>query len=159
MAQNGDDPIKVNCIEVQQPIGTFYIGAIQASDLVTISFADVRRPEGREIERYIGTQRDLSPARVADIKKYVTTVDACFPTSVILAIPSSEAKLDDSRTILEITRRSTAFFRCDSAGDRSTGRVRPRPCNGTHPLLSGSGNRADCARCRRLDNGGAEVTS
>jgi hypothetical protein len=26
-------------------------------------------------------------------------------------------------------------------------------------LLSGSGNRADCARCRRLDNGGAEVTS
>ena len=48
-----------------------------------------------------------------------------------------------------------AFFGCDSAGDRSAGRVCPRPCNGTHPLLSGSGNRADCARCRRLDARGA----
>ena len=33
------------------------------------------------------------------------------------------------------------------------GASRPGPCNGTHPLLSGSGNRADCARCRRLDSG------
>ena len=46
-----------------------------------------------------------------------------------------------------------AFFGCDSARDRSTGRVRPGPGNGTHPLLAGSGNRADCARCRRLDSG------
>jgi len=30
-------------------------------------------------------------------------------------------------------------FRCDSAGDRSTGRVRPRPCEWTDPLLSGGG--------------------
>ncbi|HEX4638685.1 MAG TPA: DGQHR domain-containing protein [Chthoniobacterales bacterium] len=104
MAEDAASPIKVNCIEVQQPIGTFYIGAIEAPDLVAISFADVRRPEGREIEKYIGTQRDLSLGRVADIKKYVTTVDACFPTSVILSIPSSEAKLDDSKTVLEITR-------------------------------------------------------
>jgi DGQHR domain-containing protein len=104
MPGNGAEAIRVSCIEVQQPIGTFYIGAIDAADLVAISFADVRRPEGREIERYIGTQRDLSAGRVADIKKYVTTVDACFPTAVILAIPSAEAKLDVGRTQLEITR-------------------------------------------------------
>ena len=35
------------------------------------------------------------------------------------------------------------------------GRVRPRPRNGTDPLLAGSGNRADSARCRRVDGGGA----
>ena len=46
------------------------------------------------------------------------------------------------------------FSECDSPGNRPAGCVRPRPCNGTHPLLSGSGNRADCARCRRLDESG-----
>lgn len=74
------DKIKIRCLEVRQPIGTFLIGAIATSDLVAISFADVRRPEGRDIEKYIGTQRDLSEGRVVEIKKYVAMVDACFPT-------------------------------------------------------------------------------
>src|SRR4029077_56575 len=38
-----------------------------------------------------------------------------------------------------------AFFGCDSASDRSEWRVRPGACNGTHPLLSRSGNRANSA--------------
>ena len=50
-----------------------------------------------------------------------------------------------------------AFFGCDSAGDRSTGCVRPRPRNGTHPWLSGSGNRANCAGCRPLERGGGAL--
>lgn len=102
---NGDT-IEIRCLEVRQPIGVFLIGAIAAADLVAISFADVRRPEGRDIEKYIGTQRDLSEGRVAEIKKYVTMVDACFPTSVILAVSSSDAKFDDGRGILEIKRDS-----------------------------------------------------
>lgn len=94
--------IEVKCIEVRQPIGTFYIGAIQAADLVKIAIADTRRPDGRDIERYIGTQRDLNPGRVAEIKKYVTTVDACFPTSVILAIASEDAQYDEDMGSLMI---------------------------------------------------------
>ena len=50
-----------------------------------------------------------------------------------------------------------AFFGCDSEGDRSAGRVRPGPGNGTHPLLSGSGNRADCARCWPLGDDDAAL--
>ena len=34
----------------------------------------------------------------------------------------------------------------------SAGRGHPSAGNGNHPLLSGSGNRADCASCRRLDS-------
>jgi DGQHR domain-containing protein len=96
--------ISIACIECTQPIGTFLIGAIEASDLVAISFADVRRPDGRELERYIGTQRDLSEARVAEIRQYVTTVDASFPTSVILAVSSADAQLDGRHSQLRIRR-------------------------------------------------------
>jgi len=95
-------PIKIKCLFVQQPIGEFYVGAIKAQDLVAISFADVRRPEGRDIERYIGTQRDLNEGRVAEIKKYVSTVDACFPSSIILAIDTSSADYDKDKSLLTI---------------------------------------------------------
>jgi hypothetical protein len=52
---------------------------------------------------------------------------------------------------------SAAFFGCDSASDRSAGRVRSRPSNGTNPLLAGSGNRADCAWCWPLGRGCAAL--
>jgi DGQHR domain-containing protein len=96
--------ISIPCIKVNQPIGEFFISAIGARDLVAISFADVRRPDGREIEQHIGTQRDLSEGRVAEIKKYVTTVDACFPTSIILSIDSNHASFDERNARLTIDR-------------------------------------------------------
>lgn len=92
-------------LELEQPIGKFYIGVLESRDLVNISFADVRRPDGRDIERYIGTQRDLSEGRVSEIKKYVTMVDACFPTGIILAISKEYVQLtrsDDGLPALSI---------------------------------------------------------
>ncbi len=80
-------------LPVEQPIGSFYIGVIEARELYSISYADVRRKEGRDIEQYIGTQRDLSEGRVAEIKRYITNVDACFPTGVIIAVSDAHAKL------------------------------------------------------------------
>jgi DGQHR domain-containing protein len=96
--------IELKCIEVKQPIGLFYIGAIKAADLVAISVADTRRQEGRDIERYIGTQRDLNQGRVAEIKKYLSTIDACFPTSVILSIASENAQFNENTGNMQINR-------------------------------------------------------
>jgi DGQHR domain-containing protein len=84
--------ILVPVLEVKQPIGDFYLGILEARDLVAISFADVRRKDGRDLERYIGTQRELSEGRVSEIKTYVTMVDACFPTGIILAIASENIR-------------------------------------------------------------------
>lgn len=83
-----DTNIKIHCIELSQPIGIFYIGAINSDDLLRISYADVRRVEDRDFERYLGIQRPLSMDRVKEIKEYVTHKDATFPTSIILAITS-----------------------------------------------------------------------
>lgn len=98
--------IQFTCIEVKQPIGTFYLGAIDYKDLIEISYADVRRLERkeREVETYIGIQRPLSPNRVKEINKYVQLVDATFPTSVILAVSSKDVDYDPSKHIMTVER-------------------------------------------------------
>lgn len=82
------NPISCPCFEVKQPIGSFYMARISHRDLIEITFADVRRieHEERDVERILGIQRPLSPKRVREIGDYVNTMDANFPTSVILAI-------------------------------------------------------------------------
>ncbi len=88
--------ITFQCVKVTQPIGTFYLGAIPAKDLCEITFVDVRRIEGeRGFETYLGIQRPLNMIRVADIKKYVESPDACFPTAVILAVSGDCAEFDE----------------------------------------------------------------
>lgn len=82
--------IEFECLEVTQPIGTFYIGSIDAKDLIDISYADVRRIKERDVEKYLGIQRPLSESRVSELKQYVNVVDATFPTSVILAVKSED---------------------------------------------------------------------
>lgn len=99
-----EDIISFPCLEVRQPIGVFYIGVIGSKDLISISYADIRRPEGRDIERYIGTQRNLSEGRVSEIKQYVTNIDASFPTSIIIAVGSEYAEYDDKDKILRIVK-------------------------------------------------------
>ncbi|MDQ3816153.1 MAG: DGQHR domain-containing protein [Acidobacteriota bacterium] len=102
MSQN--NYVSFSCIQVQQPIGTFYIGTIDAKDLVDISYADVRRIEERDIEKILGIQRPLVDQRVKEIKEYVHTVDASFPTSIIIAIPSEHAEFDEDNLVMNVTR-------------------------------------------------------
>ncbi|WBS04213.1 DGQHR domain-containing protein [Pseudoduganella sp. SL102] len=76
------------CLKVRQPIGDFFIATISAKTLCQITYSDVRRmeQEDRQFEQYLGIQRPLSTSRVKEIGQYVNTVDACFPTAIILAI-------------------------------------------------------------------------
>lgn len=98
--------IKFKCLEAKQPIGTMYVGVMNSDDLETITYADVRRLElgidNREIEDYIGIQRQLDKKREKEIGKYVNLVDATFPNSIILSISSEFAKYDDSTNTMTI---------------------------------------------------------
>jgi DGQHR domain-containing protein len=78
----------LNVLQVEQPIGIFYIASISAHDLAHISYADVRRlaEEQRDVEKYLGIQRPISRHRIAEIREYITAPDATFPTAVIVAI-------------------------------------------------------------------------
>ncbi len=91
------DYIKLKYLKVSQPIGEFYNCVISASELIDITFVDVRRleqnTEQREVEIFSGIQRKLSPKRVTEIGKYVNTIDATFPSSIILHIDPKNIKI------------------------------------------------------------------
>lgn len=101
---HSNDYIRFKCFEVIQPIGTFYIGTINAKDLVEISYADVRRIEARDVERIVGIERPLVKSRVKELREYVTTVDATFPTSIILSVESKDAEYDRKKGIMRLRR-------------------------------------------------------
>lgn len=94
--------IKIPCLEITQPIGTFYVGVMNSNDLYKIAYADIRRIEKRDIEKIVGIERPLSNSRVKEIKQYVTNKDATFPTGVILAIESKDAFYHKETSTMEI---------------------------------------------------------
>jgi DGQHR domain-containing protein len=83
-------------MSVRQKNNEFYIASIPAKDLVAISYADVRRlaDEQRDVERYLGIQRPVNPARITQIRKYLEGPDATFPTGIILAIDDRCVEFD-----------------------------------------------------------------
>ncbi len=83
--------IKISCLEVTQPISTFYIGKIDWKDLLKIARNDIMRirQEGEgAIDGYFGIQRELSKNRLKEISEYVGFSDATFPNSIVLSIDS-----------------------------------------------------------------------
>lgn len=93
-------------LKVTQPIGEFYITSIKASDLVKISYNDVRRlaKEERDVEKYLGIQRPISKKRISEIKNYIESKDATFPTSVIIAVDEKCAEYEELTSTRGILR-------------------------------------------------------
>ena len=98
--------INCPCFEVKQPVGSFYLARISWRDLIEITFADIRRIEKEEsdVERVLGIQRPLSNSRVREIGAYVNTIDANFPTSIILAIDSFGIEEDEKKEDQNISK-------------------------------------------------------
>ena len=96
------DPLKVRALRLRQPIGDFFLVAMKAHEVVAVSYADVRELEENELDKYMGINRRLSNARVKQLRSYVNTYDATFPTSVILSISSSNASFDEELGVLEL---------------------------------------------------------
>jgi DGQHR domain-containing protein len=86
MALEDQREISFSALKLSQPIGDFYIGSIKARDLFKIAFFDIRHLSGRDIDEYLGIQRQLNEKRVEEIRRYTHTIDATFPTAVILAV-------------------------------------------------------------------------
>ena len=138
--------VRVQCLPVIQPIGTFYIGTIDAADLVDIAWADIRRiardgeehvgpqesgnlqpsidasqiddsvieemdkaflsTDEQDFEEFLGIQRELNRGRVKELRQYVGTQDAAFPTSVLIAVSSRRASYDEETSTIWIERDS-----------------------------------------------------
>lgn len=79
----------IRMIEISQPIGSFYIGKMSSSDIVSISTVARRNSEG-------GHQRLLKDGRAQEIATYCTDPDATFPTPIILAVSEKDFILNEN---------------------------------------------------------------
>lgn len=73
----------IHMIEINQPIGTFYIGKMSSTDIIQISKVSQRDSKG-------GHQRQLKNVRAKEIATYCTDPDATFPTPIILAVSEED---------------------------------------------------------------------
>lgn len=73
--------MKLTYIEIEQPIGTFYLTSIPASRLIPI----VKIPRRSE-DPERGIQRQLDPDRVKAISRFCSDPDAMFPTPIVISI-------------------------------------------------------------------------
>lgn len=108
---------RIRAFKARQPIGDIFFAAVDFRLIQQMTFFDLRRrlQEERDVEKYLGIQRPLSPTRVRDLKKYVKFGDATFPTSVILAVESDYVRYDEKRLELTISNTRTGSERPDIA--------------------------------------------
>lgn len=79
-----------NYIEVQQPIGVFYLCAIPANVLLKVVKRSPRSKGGE------GVQRDTQQERVNKISRYCSDPDAIFPTPIVVSVEKGAmVKLDE----------------------------------------------------------------
>lgn len=79
--------INIPVIEIEQPIGTFYITKLKARDLIRCTVIH-RREDGK------GVQRALNSNKVKSIQVYCDDPDATFPTPIIIAVDSNKVSMN-----------------------------------------------------------------
>lgn len=86
--------LTLDVLRAEQPIGSFYVGAVNAYKLLEICRFDFRRIEQRGgYKDFLGIQRKLDPKRVTQIAQYLQTRDAVFPTSIVISVDARCATL------------------------------------------------------------------
>lgn len=79
---------KFKYIQIEQPIGTMFMGAMNARDVYDISKSNIRSSNND------GIQRDINETRVRAIAEYCEDPDAIFPTPIILSGKSECVEID-----------------------------------------------------------------
>lgn len=79
--------LSLDCFRLDEPVGEFFTCVIPAQTLLGICRFDFRRIESNAgVKEFLGIQRKLDQKRVRDIRKYIATDDASFPTSVVINV-------------------------------------------------------------------------
>src|SRR5215831_7877604 len=82
-------PLRLRSIKASQPLGDFFCVALDAATLRQVTFLDPTRIASVDSKSLwyslLGAQRQSSPRRAKQIAKYIDTVEAAFPNSIILA--------------------------------------------------------------------------
>lgn len=80
-------PIKTPAIEIEQPLGVFYVVKLTAEILLNVTYstpATAVKEQKSGFYKIFGSQRDEKEKRLKEIAQYIDTVEAAFPNSIIL---------------------------------------------------------------------------
>lgn len=89
--------LSIPFFEVTQSVGTFYSCVVRAQDLLAICKFDFRQiHENGGVKKFLGIQRPLKEDRVKEIRKFITTLDASFPTSIVISVDERCARIVDT---------------------------------------------------------------
>jgi DGQHR domain-containing protein len=115
-----DRALSIPVAKVIQPVGTFFTGSVDAYALFDICKFDFRRiDDAGGYKEFLGFQRKLDPKRVRAIERYIQTVDAVFPTAIVISVDEKCASIEtdtagSSRLTLQGYQDSeTADFRIE----------------------------------------------
>ena len=96
-------PIRVPVLKIVQPLGEFFAAVLPADMLLAVTYSDPLRLVGfSESGDYVleGHQRKLVRDRLISIGRFIDTVEAAFPNSIILAANYREnGELEDNEQI------------------------------------------------------------
>ena len=82
-----DQTLSIVVTKVTQPVGTFFVGSVDAYSLLEVCRFDFRRiDDAGGYKEFLGFQRKLDLKRVRAIERYIKTLDAVFPTAVVIAV-------------------------------------------------------------------------
>lgn len=103
-------PIQVPAIRIVQPLGEFYAVSLPAKSLLETSYAEPLRVEFSEKSAVgfglIGGQREKKEVRLKQIGRFINTVEAAFPNSIILgANYRQDGTLEDKESMQWTVRR------------------------------------------------------
>jgi DGQHR domain-containing protein len=74
-----------NILKVNQPIGTYLVGVMKASDLLKVTDKNPRK-YNQVLDNYAGIQRELNDKKIKHLKEFIKTKDATFPNTIIVAL-------------------------------------------------------------------------
>lgn len=97
-------PLRIPALKVKQPLGDFFVVSLPARVVRQVTFLDPTRIERVDKVKFfyslLGAQRVASSARAKKIAKYINTIEAAFPNSIILSanyINEGELQEDTSK--------------------------------------------------------------
>ncbi|MFG6637934.1 DGQHR domain-containing protein [Sulfitobacter sp. 1A12126] len=83
----GEEVISIPYFEVEQSVGIFYSSVVSAQKLLKICQFDFRQiRDNGGVKDFLGIQRPLKDDRVREIRRFISTVDASFPTSLVISV-------------------------------------------------------------------------
>jgi DNA phosphorothioation-associated DGQHR protein 1 len=84
-----NNPYKSPAIEINHPLGVFYLTKISAKILLEVSFVD-RLTDIESSLDFKGVQRKDNSNRVKQISDYIHSIECAFPNTIILAVNIDE---------------------------------------------------------------------